>query len=157
MKRILVAAAAFAAISTALAAPQVALQNAWMRPVPEGADIARIYVDINSNANVTLEGASTPIARKVEIVRVKTIGDPSTESVVKKLAVPLGTTTRLAYLGDHLRLVHVTQTVTNGTPVRIKLRFADASGKRFEVATDVLVRGILLVPQEADAAPAKQN
>ena len=106
---------------------------------------------------MTLEGASTPIAKKVEIVRVKTIGDPSTESVVKKLAVPMGTTTRLAYLGDHLRLVNVTQTVTNGSPVRIKLRFFDAKGKRFDVATDVLVRGILLVPHEADAPPARQN
>ena len=144
-------------VTLAHAAPQVTLQNAWMRPAPEGAPIARVYVDIGSDANVTLEGASTPIAKKVEIVRVKTIGDPSTEKVVKKLAVPMGTTTRLAYLGDHLRLVNVTQTVTNGSPVRIKLRFFDAKGKRFDVATDVLVRGILLVPHEADAPPARQN
>jgi copper(I)-binding protein len=144
-------------VALAHAAPQVTLQNAWMRPAPEGAGIARVYVDIKSDANVTLEGASTPIAKKVEIVRVKTIGDPSTETVVAKLAVPFGTTTRLAYLGDHLRLVNVKHTVTNGSPVPLKLRFVDAKGKRFDVAADVLVRGILLVPQEADAAPAKQN
>ena len=144
-------------VTLAHAAPQVTLQNAWMRPAPEGAPIARVYVDIGSDANVTLEGASTPIAKKVEIVRVKTIGDPSTEKVVKKLAVPMGTTTRLAYLGDHLRLVQVTQTVTNGSPVPIKLRFVDAKGKRFDVAADVLVRGILVVPQEPDAAAAKRN
>jgi len=155
MTRVLLAGCVLAAISAAAsAAPQVTLQSAWMRPAPEGADSARVYVDITSDANVTLEGASTPVAKQVEIVRVGTIGDASTEKVVKKLAVHKGTTTRLAYLGDHLRLVHVTQTVNNGIPVPLKLRFVDARGKRFEVGTDVVVRGIAVLPNAPPAAPA---
>jgi len=154
MKRVLAAACALAAMSTvAAAAPQVALHSAWMRPAPAGVGIARVYVDITSDESVTLVGASTPVARRVEIVRVKTVGEPSTERVVKKLAVPKGTTTRLAYLGDNLRLVDVTQTVSNGSPVPLTLKFIDAKGKRFEVGTDVVVRGILVMPSGADQAP----
>ena len=145
MKRWCIAAAALLAAALADAAP-VSLSSAWMRPAPEGAPTARVYVDITSDANLTLVGASTPVAKRVEIVRVKTIGDPATESVVKKYEVPLGTTTRLAYLGDHLRLVGVKRTVNSGDPVPIKLRFVDGAGKRFEVATDVLVRGLLVLP-----------
>jgi copper(I)-binding protein len=132
-------ALAFASIADAA---QVTLSSVWMRPAAQGAATARVYVDIRTDANIDLVGATTPVARKVEIVQVKTIGDPATEKVVKKFAVPGGTTTRLAYLGDHLRLVGVKRAVNNGDPVPIKLAFVDAQGKRFDVETDVMVRGL---------------
>jgi periplasmic copper chaperone A len=136
-----VCAVAFASIASAA---EVTLSSVWMRPALAGAESARVYVDIRSDANVDLVGAATPVAKKVDIVRVKTIGDPSTESVVKKFAVPGGTTTRLAYLGDHLRLVGIRRTLNNGDPVPIKLRFIDAKGKRFDVDANVTVRGLML-------------
>jgi copper(I)-binding protein len=140
MKGGLLAVCAYAFASIAGAA-QVSLSSVWMRPAVEGAN-ARVYVDIRSDANVDLVGATTPVAKKVEIVQVKTIGDPSAEKVVKKYAVPGGTTTRLAYLGDHLRLVGVKRALDNGDPVPVKLRFVDDKGKRFEVETNVTVRGL---------------
>jgi copper(I)-binding protein len=142
MNRLLLAACACAFASIAAAA-QVSLSSVWMRPAAYGAD-ARVYVDIRSDANVDLVGATTPVAKKVEIVQVKTIGDPSTEKIVKKYAVPGGTTTRLAYLGDHLRLVGVKRSLDNGDPVPVKLRFVDDKGKRFEVETNVTVRGLTI-------------
>ena len=141
--RCFVAAACALAFASVAAAAQVSLSSVWMRPAVAGAESARVYVDIKSDANVDLVGASSPLAKKVEIVKVKTIGDPATESVVKKFAVPGGTTTRLAYLGDHLRLVGVKRSVNNGDPVPITLRFVDAKGKRFEVESYVTVRGLV--------------
>lgn len=135
-------AACLLAFASVASAAQVSLSSVWMRPAIAGAESARVYVDIKSDANVDLVGASSPVARKVEIVKVKTIGDPSTESVVKKFEVPGGTTTRLAYLGDHLRLVGVKRSLNNGDPVPIRLRFVDARGKRFEVESYVTVRGL---------------
>ena len=140
--RCAVAAGAIAFASVASAA-QVTLASVWMRPALAGAESARVYVDIKSDTNVDLVGATTPVAKKVDIVHVKTIGDPTTESVVKKFAVPGGTTTRLAYLGDHLRLVGIKRTLNNGDPVPIKLRFVDAKGKRFDVDANVTVRGLV--------------
>jgi copper(I)-binding protein len=147
--RIAIAVAAFAFAT--LAHGDVTLKNAWMRPAPSGADAARAYVDIMSDKTLDLVGASTPVARRVEIVRVRTIGDPSTEEVVKSFAVLGGTTTRLAYRGDHLRLVDVTRDVANGDPVPLTLTFKDASGRRIEASTEVLVRGLLLPQQMPDA------
>lgn len=142
LKHCLVAACACALASVAGAA-EVTLSSVWMRPAVAGAD-ARVYVDIRSDANVDLVGATTPVAKKVEIVQTKTIGDPSTEKVVKKYAVPGGTTTRLAYLGDHLRLLGVRRALDNGEPVPVKLLFVDANGKRFDVETNVTVRGLTI-------------
>ena len=133
---------ACATASAAAGAAEVALSSVWMRPAMSGEKSARAYVDIKSDVNVDLIGATTPVANKVEIVQVKTIGDPSTEHVVRKFAVPGGTTTRLAYLGDHLRLVGIKRTLNNGDPVPLRLRFVDAKGKRFEVETYVTVRGL---------------
>jgi copper(I)-binding protein len=137
----------------------VALKNAWMRPAVAGA-AARAYVDITSDTSLTLVGAKTPVAKRVELVRVATIGDPTTEKVVKSMAVPANTTTRLAYHGDHVRFIDMNRNVGNGDPVPLTLLFKDAKGKRSEATTDVLVRGLLRpqqMPEAArDAPPPKQ-
>jgi copper(I)-binding protein len=150
-----IALVAFAASAHA----DVALLNAWMRPAPAGAQAARVYVDIKSDRSLDLVGARTPVAKSVAIVHVGRIGDESTEKVVKTFAVLGGTTTRLAYLGDHLRLVGVTRDVGNGDPVPLTLVFKEAGGKTVEASTQVTVRGLLLPQQMAppmqDAPHAK--
>jgi len=136
-------------------AAEVTLKNAWMRPAPAGAETARAYVDIGSDTALVLTGASTPIASKVAIVLVKTIGDPASEEVVPSLAVRAGATTRLAYHGDHLRLVGVTRDVANGDPVPLTLTFKDTGGRSVKATTKVVVRGLLLPqhtsPESRDA------
>jgi copper(I)-binding protein len=123
---------------------EVTLKNAWMRPAPAGAASARAYVDIGSDASLVLTGASTPMASKVEIVLVKRLGDPESEEVVPSLAVLAGATTRLAYLGDHLRLVDVTRSLANGDPVPLTLTFKDTAGRPVKATTSLVVRGALL-------------
>lgn len=156
--RAMVAGVAALFASALLHAAEVRLSSAWMRPAPAGAEAARAYVDIRSDATVDLVGATTPVARGVAIVHVGRIGDPATEEVVKSFAVLGGTTTRLAYLGDHLRLTGMTRDVGNGDPVPLTLIFKDAGGKRIEATTQIVVRGLLLPQQAPDAArdaPAK--
>jgi periplasmic copper chaperone A len=130
-------------------AAEVTLKNAWMRPAPAGAESARAYVDIGSDAPLVLTGASTPIASKVQIVLVKRLGDPESEEVVPSLAVLAGATTRLAYLGDHLRIVGVTRDVANGDSVPVTLTFKDAAGRPVKATTSIVVRGVLLPQQMA--------
>jgi copper(I)-binding protein len=137
-------------------AAEVTLKNAWMRPAAAGAESARAYVDIVSDTALVLTAASTPIASKVQIVLVKTIGDPDSEEMVPSLAVPAGKTTRLAYRGDHLRLVGVSRDVGNGDPVPLALTFKDAAGQSVKATTNVVVRGLLLpqhTPAESRDAP----
>ena len=133
-------------------AADIVLRNAWMRPAPAGAESARVYVDVDSDVAVELVDVSTPVARKVEIVRTATIGAPATEKVVATYPVPAGATARLAYLGDHLRLVQLVRDAHNGEPVPLTLTFADGAGQRTDVPASVTVRGILM-PQQVPQAP----
>ena len=145
------AAATLAGAGAAAAADVVTLRNAWMRPAPAGAASAQAYVDIDSAAALTLIGADTPFARRVELVRVKA-GDPPTEHAVASMAVPAGGTTRLAFRGDHLRFVGITRDAANGVEVPVTLTFRDGRGRLVKATTGVTVRGLLLPQQRPDVS-----
>ena len=159
--RVLAAAALAVVTAAAAAADDVTLTTAWMRPAPAGASAARAYVDIGSATALDLVGASTPVAAQVVLVRVPRLDDPASEEVVPSLTVPAGKVTRLAYRGDHLRLVDVKQDLANGTPVPLTLVFRDAQGRESRAATTITVRGLVLPqagvpespPRAGDAAP----
>ena len=150
------AAVAVAALLCASAhAADIKLSSAWMRPAPAGSN-ARAYVDIASDTPLTLVGATTPIARKVEIVQVLKFDGTDPGKVVGKLAVEPGTPTRLAYKGSHLRLVGVRRDVTLGAPVPVTLQFRDRAGKRVTAPADLQVRGVAAaMPDGQDVAPAR--
>ena len=136
------------ACGSALAGP-LELRNAWMRPAHAGADLARAYVDIASDETLELTGASTPLAQRVEIV-VAPISDPAAETVVAALPVSKGTT-RLAYRGNHLRLIGIRWDAATGQQIPLTLRLRDAAGTEVLASTDILVRGIL-TPRQVPAA-----
>jgi copper(I)-binding protein len=59
------------------------------------------------------------------------------------MSVVPGKATRLAYRGDHLRLIDLAKTVGNGDTVPVTLKFRDASGRESTASTDIVVRGLL--------------
>jgi copper(I)-binding protein len=138
--RITLAALALGVAGLAHAA-DIRLHTAWMRPAAEGED-ASAYVDIESDTPLTLTGASTTLARKVEIVVVRKTDGLDPGKVVRTLPVAAGTT-RLAYKGNHLRLVGMRDTMANGRLVPVTLHFRDRAGKRYDATADVQVRGLL--------------
>jgi copper(I)-binding protein len=144
---------AVALVASAAEAPAtgVTLKNGWLRPVAAGMAEAKVYVDIVSESDLVLVGATTPVARKVELVEVMVKGDQSQARVVASMPVPGGKTTRLAYLGSHLRLVDVNKDLANGNAVPITLAFKSPGGKEMSAQFDPRVRGLLL-PQQMPAA-----
>ena len=129
----------------------VTLKTGWLRPAAAGMAEAKVYVDIVSETDLVLVGATTPVARKVELVDVTTKGEQSEAKVVASMPVPGGKTTRLAYLGSHLRLVDITKDLANGNAVPITLAFKKPDGKELTVQFDARVRGLLL-PQQMPAS-----
>ena len=155
MRRALARACGALALAIALPACAVGieLKSAWMRPAVAGQD-ARAYVDIVSDAPLKLVGATTPAARRVQLVAVTITDGSDAGKVVKSFAVVPGTPTRLAYKGSHLRLVGVRQDIApGGPPVPIVLQFTDAKGKRYTATTELTVRGLFV--QHAPAPAAK--
>lgn len=138
---------------------KVTLTKGWLRPAAAGMVEARVYVDIVSATDLVLVGATTPVARKVELVDATIKGDQSESKVVAAMPVPGGKMTRLAYRGSHLRLVDINKDLANGTAVPVMLAFKSADGKDVTAQFDATVRGLLqpqqmpaVVNKEADAA-----
>ncbi len=123
---------------------------------------ALAYVDIVSESDLELIGASTPFAKKVELVLVTMKDDTPESKVVTSMRVPAGKTTRLAYRGSHLRLVDITKDFGNGSVVPLTLAFKSAEGKELTASVDAQVRGVLLPRQmpatvEKEAQPAAKE
>ena len=156
MRRAL-AAALFCALAASAAAADIKLTSMWMRPAEKGS-VARAYVDIASDAPLTLVAATTPVARRVELVQLRKYDGSDPGTVVKRMAVEPGKPMRLAYKGSHLRLVGVRQDLVPGAPVPVTLVFRDAAGKRVTALADIRVHGVALpMPQPADAAAAHER
>jgi hypothetical protein len=133
-------------------AADIKLTSAWMRPAPAGSD-ANAYVDISSDTPLTLVGATSPVARRVELVLVKKYDGTDPGKVVKRMAVEAGTPMRLAYRGSHLRLVGVRRDLLMGAPVPVTLQFRDRAGKRLTADAAVAVRGLAMpMPETPDPA-----
>lgn len=137
-------------------AAEIVVRHAWMRPAAAGADAARAYVDIDSDTDVDLVRATTPAAARVEIVRTATIGDPATERVLPTYPIAARHTARLAYRGDHLRLVDLARDARNGDTVPLVLEFRDAVGRVDAVLVELSVRGLLMPAQPPGSATAPQ-
>ncbi len=144
------AGCALMAATTALAG-DVTLKTAWMRPAAAGMPEAHVYVDIVSDTDLVLVGASTPVAKKVELVEMTVPGEPSEGRVVASMPVPGGKTTRLAYRGSHLRLVEVNKDLGNGTLVPVTLEFKAPDGKTTTARFEAQVRGLLPPPRTMPA------
>ena len=147
--RLLTAAVLAIALDAAAQSAAIDFSSAWMRPALAGQARARSYVDIKSAAALTLTGASTPVARAVEFVMVSGT-DGAEEIVVATVPVAPGTPTRLAFRGNHLRLLDVNRDLWNGEQFPITLRFADAQGGAIAATATVVVRGFTMRPAESD-------
>ena len=139
--RLLTVAAALAAATRASA--EVRLENAWLRPASSGQASAMVYVDIVSTEPLRLVAASSPVAKRAELVLVETPGPDAAQSVVGEILVAANEPRRLAYLGSHVRLVLISQDVAPGSRIPLELVFIDAAGARRSVVTDAQVRGLM--------------
>jgi len=144
---------ALAASIPAAAQGEVRLSDAWLRPAYQGQPRASVYVDIRATAAMKLVGAGTPVARRAELVVADPSDpDPAKQRVVKELAIAANADTRLAYLGNHVRLIDIKQDLKPGEVIKLELTFTDGTGKRRTATTEALVRGIS-AKRPADAPP----
>lgn len=154
---VLRAAAALALVGpAALAAAQgITLSEAWMRPAYQGQPTASLYVDIASAEALKLVGARSPLATRAEIILAE-IGepDPSKHKVVKELPVPANAQTRLAYLGNHVRLHGIKRDLKPGERVPVTLVFVGADGKQRTASTEALIRGLSARRPDPEDKPA---
>lgn len=115
--------------ASAATAAGVAVENAWVRAAAPGAPNGAAYVTlVNRGAKADrLIGASSPIARSVEIHEMRMDGQVMRMRMVSGgVAVPAGGRAELKPGGLHLMLMGLKQPLKAGERADITLRFENA-------------------------------
>lgn len=132
MKKLFSAAAlcgmAFAA-APAVAAPSIAVTDAWVRAAPNGAPTAAAYLTITNRGSAPdrLLGGSTPAARAVQVHEMSMTGGVMRMGEVKGgAAIAPGQSLKLQLGGWHLMLIGLKAPVAAGGQVPLTLKFEKA-------------------------------
>jgi copper(I)-binding protein len=132
------------------AAPGTAptVSDAWARATPPGAGVAAVYLTVRGGSRAdTLVAARTARAAMTEIHNVvESDGMAQMRPMDDGVAIPAGTTVRLAPHGLHLMLMQLAQPLVAGERFTVTLRFAQAG--EIDVQVEVRAPG-------ADAPPAR--
>jgi copper(I)-binding protein len=144
MIRILLAAAALAASSAALA--QTAVTDAWVRGTVSGQKATGAFMQLKSAAGAALVSAASPVAGVVEIHEMRMEGDVMRMRAIPKLDLPPNRTVELKPGGYHVMLMDLKQPLRKGEVVPITLRVQGADGKTETLEVKAEVRDLTAQP-----------
>ena len=116
----------------------IAVENAWARATPKGADVGVGYLTIHNNGSAPerLIGGSTDFA-SVEVHEMTMANGVMKMRALKNgLAIPAHGTVRLAPGGDHLMFTHLTKPLTKGEKVNATLNFEHTTPLPVEFAVE---------------------
>jgi copper(I)-binding protein len=118
--------------------PALAFRDVWMRPARSvgGTTAAYLRIENGGVAPLTIVRVTSPVAKAVEVHRMRHEGDVMRMEMVERLTIPARQAVTLAPGGLHLMVIGVTQPLQAGT--RVALRFTLDGGA--EVETQATVR-----------------
>jgi copper(I)-binding protein len=148
------AALALGFVAATAATAEVTLRNGWLRAAPAGAPSVDAYVDVRSDQPLRLVAASSPVAKRVELV-AGSLRDGNYETrVVPSFDVPANQDLRFALRGNVLRLVDIRQAFGNADGVPLRLEFRDERNAEVTASVVLQVRGVLPPrPAAPDSVP----
>lgn len=134
MKRILILAAASAALAACSAQPEtsalavVEATDALCRPTPNGRDVTGCYVTLTASQADRLVSVASPSAGVAEIHEMKTEGGiMQMAELPDGLALPAGEAVSLKPGGNHIMLMQVKTPLAAGDTVSLTLTFEKAA------------------------------
>lgn len=122
------------------AGADVAVTNAWVRATVPGQPVAAAYMDIRASKALTLVGVSSPVAERGEIHEMKDEDGMMKMRAVKAVDLPAGKTISLAPGGLHVMLFGLSEPLTDGRKVTLRLKLRRASGATFSHVIEVPVK-----------------
>ena len=132
-------------VSVLLASPVLAagvkVENAWMREPAPGQAVVGGFLDLTSDRDASLVGASSPAAGKVELHEMKRQGDLMQMRALQKIDLPKGKTVRLEPGGLHLMLSNPRKPLKAGDKVPLTLT-VKSGGKVEKVDVTAEVRSL---------------
>ena len=148
MSRIIALVALLAAAGSAQAVV-VNVGHPWIPSAGAGGSSAA-YMDIRSDVDLKLVGATSAWADKIELRAVEIKDGKQTEHAVAALDVPANVEVRLAPGGSFLSVSAIKRSFGNGDYVTVTLRFEDAKRVTHTVDVNVEARGMTFKKQKTE-------
>lgn len=136
---------ALLAIGTAHA--QITVSDPWVRGTVQGQRATGAFMTLTAPSGATLVGASSPVAKIVEIHQTAMAGGVMQMRAIPRLDLPAGQPVTLAPGGYHVMLMALQQPLAAGQRVQLTLVFEDRAGKRSTVEVDAPVRPLTERPR----------
>jgi copper(I)-binding protein len=127
-------------LSAPLRAQSVQVDNAWARGTVPAQTASAAFMDITSAAGATLVGASSPVAKTVEVHEMRMQGSTMKMRQLDKLDLPAGKKLSFTPATYHLMLLDLRQPLQPGSTVPVTLEIQDRNGKRSKVQFNAVVR-----------------
>ena len=147
--RTLFLAAALAAAPATFA--QVAVSDAWVRGTVAGQKATGAFMQLKADADVSLVGASSPVAGIVEIHEMKMDAGVMRMSAIPALPLPAGKAVELKPGGYHVMLMALKAPLKEGDTVPVTLTFKDRDGKASTMLVNAPVKALTATPAAAPA------
>lgn len=121
-------------------AANVSVTNVWARATMPGQPVSGAYMQIQSDENAKLIGASSPVVPRVEIHEMKMDGDVMRMREVKAIDLPKGKTVSLEPGGFHIMLMNLQKPIAAGDMIPLKL-VVESGGKQQTIEVKAEARG----------------
>lgn len=128
--------------ATAAHAQEVAVRDAWIRGTVQGQNATGAFMELTGKSNARLVGASSPVAKTVEVHNMKVENGIMKMFPVEGVDLPAGKPVKLAPGGYHVMLMELQKPLTAGSRVPLKLTFELANKQRETVDLQVEVRDV---------------
>lgn len=122
-------AAVLALASLQAMAANVSVSDAWARATMPGQKVSGAYMQITSDADARLVGASSPAVPRVEVHEMKMDGDVMRMREVKAVELPKGKAVALEPGGFHIMLMNLPKPIAAGETIPLTL-VIESGGKR---------------------------
>ena len=132
------------ALSVALpaVAAEVTVTEAWVRGTVAGQRATGAFMTLTARADMALVGASSPVAKVVEVHEMALDGGVMKMRAVSRIDLPAGKPVALKPGGYHVMLMALQAPVAEGTKVPIALEFEARGGQRTIVTIEAPVRAL---------------
>jgi copper(I)-binding protein len=127
--KVLMLAAIGALAAPSVWAANVSVSDAWARATMPGQQVSGAYMQIRSDADARLVGASSPVVPRVEVHEMKMDGDVMRMREVPAVDLPKGKTVSLAPGGYHIMLMNLQKPIAAGDVIPLTL-VIESDGKR---------------------------
>jgi copper(I)-binding protein len=131
-------------LGLALASPALAdtvkVEDAWVRATAPGQKVAGGFMNLTADADMTLVGGSSPVAKSLELHFMKMENGVMEMRQMNEIALPRGKTVRLEPGDLHVMFIDLKGQIKPGQKVPVTLLVKGADGKEQKLSLEAEAR-----------------